>query len=456
MKHNLLIESAKDSLQKYNINNCSILVALSGGADSVCLLHCLLALADEFKLSVSAAHVNHMLRGNEAERDEQFVKNLCFSLGVTCYCESFPIKKIAEKNKQSIEEAGRDVRYSYFEFLRNTHAIDYIATAHHSDDNIETVVMRFIRGSGIHGLSGIPFINDRRVIRPLLNISKNEILNYIKDNGLSYVTDSSNASCEYHRNKIRNELIPSLEELNSGFKQSLARNIALYQDTDRYMQEITLKRFDKLATVKKQYISFLIRELDSEPDILKHNIISLAIQKLSCGFTPDVARIFDIEKCLSEKNRATSVGQGISAYTAYDKLYIVKDSKPDEKSYPLNLNGETHIPDVGYITCQKVSDTTFKKNKNTIYLSDKNIKNQTLSVRFRKDGDAFYPSGFGHKKSLQNFFVDNKIPRFLRDKIPLVLVGNDIAWVCGKRADERFVAKNNESKVFEIIFTEDI
>ncbi len=453
MKHNLVVESVRIGLEKYNINNCSILVALSGGADSVCLLHCLLALADEFNLSLSAAHVNHMLRGDEAERDEQFAKELCSHFNIICYSEKFSVKEIAQKNKQSIEEAGRDVRYSYFKSLQDQHKIDYIATAHHQDDNIETVVMRFLRGSGIRGLSGISFINDRNVIRPLLNISKNEILSYIENNALTYVTDSSNESCEYHRNKIRNELIPQLEELNPGFKQSLARNIVLYQDTDRYIKEVTLEHFNKLATVKRHYISFLISDLNNEPDIFKHYIISLAIQKLSYGFTPDAARIFDIEKCLSAKNSCVSVGKGISAYTAYDKLYIVKEYAPDKKIYSLGINAKTNIPDIGCLTCREVTDFNLKEDKNIIYLSN---KNNNLSVRFRKDGDAFYPAGFGHKKSLQDFFVDNKIPRFMRDKIPLVLVDNDIAWVCGYRKDERFIAPKEESKLLEIIFTEDI
>ncbi len=456
MKHNFLIESVKENLKKYNINNCSILVALSGGADSVCLLHSLITVADEFKLTISAAHVNHMLRGLEATRDEKFAKTLCQKYDIPFYCERFNVKEIAEKNKQSIEEAGRDVRYTYFESLRTLNSISFIATAHHADDNIETVVMRFVRGSGIHGLSGISFMNNRHVIRPLLNVSKDEILNYISDNGLTYVTDSSNDSCEYHRNKIRNVLIPQLEELNHGFKQSLIRNITLYSDTDRYIQEIVQTRFKALATVKKQYISFLINNLNGEPDIIKHYLLSLSVQKLTDGFTPDSARIFDIEKCLSQKNGGVSIGQGISAYVAYDKLYIIKESEPDEKSYSLNLNSETHILNTGTFTCRKVSDFNIKKDKNVVYLSGEAIKNKSLSVRFRKAGDYFYPTGFGHKKNLQDFFVDNKVPRFLRDKIPLVLVNDDIAWICASRADERFVAKNNENEIFEIIFTEDM
>ncbi|MBR5157085.1 MAG: tRNA lysidine(34) synthetase TilS [Clostridia bacterium] len=456
MKHNYLIESVRENLVKYNINNCSILVALSGGADSVCLLHALVTVADEFKLTISAAHVNHMLRGEEAIRDEDFAKSLCQKYNIPFYCERFNVKEIAEKNKQSIEEAGRDVRYSYFESLLALHSISFTATAHHADDNIETVVMRFIRGSGIHGLSGIPFMNNRRVIRPLLNVGKNEILNYINDNGLTYVNDSSNKSCEYHRNKIRNILIPQLEELNQGFKQSLVRNITLYNDTDRYIQEVVQNRFNDLATVKKQYICFLINDLNDEPDIIRHHLLALSIQKLTGGFTPDCARIFDVEKCLLQKNSGVSIGQGISAYVAYNKLYIIKESPSDENSYPLNLNGKTHILNIGTITCRKLTNYNKQKDNNALYLSVNALKNKSLYVRFKKDGDYFYPSGFGHKKNLQDFFVDNKVPRFLRTKIPLILADDDIVCVSSKRADERFAAKNNDTEIFEIIFTEDM
>ena len=256
MKANALTETVRKTIKTYlpALSGKKVLVGLSGGVDSVCLLHCLYQLKYEFSLTLSAAHVHHGLRGAEADRDETFAEEFCQKLDIPFYKERFDVLAYAKTNKLCVEDAGRQIRYNYFEKLKKEYNFDYVATAHHSDDNTETVLMRFLRGSGIHGLAGIPVCDKRNIIRPLLFVNKQDILSYAEEHQLSYVTDSSNESCEYLRNQIRNSLIPQIEGLNPGFKRSLAQNIRLYQEADAFLLEITAKTFERIASVRKDYI----------------------------------------------------------------------------------------------------------------------------------------------------------------------------------------------------------
>ena len=456
----MLIDIVKDTLQRNNLipERCRILVALSGGAGSVCLLHTLLALKVELGITLYAAHVNHQLRGDEADRDEAFVINLCRQWDVPCFNRSFDVKEYAEEKKMTLEEAGREVRYSFFESLLQEHEIDYVATAHHNDDNVETVVMRFMRGSGLHGLSGIPLCNNRRVIRPLLYVSREHIMEYIAQNQLSFVTDSTNADNFYHRNRIRLELIPHLEQLNPNFKQTLCKNIQLYREADTFLQENAFVRLQRLAEIRRYDISFSISELKKEPDAMRHLIIYQAMQHISGAQCPDSSRVFDVDRCMSAGRGSVCAGGGLTVHTVYGRLYIVKERPRPNCSYPLPLRESVQIVETGAVITAKKKNKVTKTpedKKHTIYLSCKKVQTSELSVRFRKNGDVFYPIGFGHKKKLQDYFVDKKLPRFIRDFVPLLMVGDKIAWVCGYRADQRFCPEENDDSVIEITYTED-
>ncbi len=452
MKYNKLIDEVRQFLCDKNYKK--ILVALSGGADSVCLLHILKTLEPEFDFEIYAAHVNHMLRNKESNRDEVFVLNLCKKWNIECFSKCFDISKIAKENKESIETAARNVRYSFFEILCKKHGIDALATAHHLDDNIETVLMHFIRGSGLKGLSGISEVNNKGIIRPLINITRDEILNYISENNLEYVVDSTNNQTIYHRNSIRHELIPVLLNYNPNFKKSLSRNIKLYKASDTFIQSFADAEFDKLVKKDRYGLSFNLSDLKEKDEIIRYYIIARAVKESANGFVADAERIFDIDKCLFKEHTNISVGKHLKVYVLYDRVYFVLEKEKDENIYPLYLNKELNIKGAG-ITFVSALATSKNNKKNCIYLSRKKIEGKQLYIRFKDDGDCFYPAGFGHKKSLQDFFVDNKIPSFMRESIPLLLVEDEIVWVCGYRADERFVADDGEKDLIEIKFTED-
>lgn len=433
-----------------------IIVALSGGADSVCLLHVLLALREKYRLKLSAVHINHRLRGEEADRDEAFVRKLCKQQGIPCFCERFDVAEYARSEKMGTEEAGRKLRYACFEEYRRKLHADAVATAHHRDDNIETFFLHLLRGAGLHGLTGIPYRN-QNIIRPLLAVSKEEILEYLAEHKLSFVTDSTNHIPNVLRNKIRLELLPLLEQYNPGLRGTLSRNMKLFQSADNCLRQITAERFSALAEQKETYLSFSLSALEAEASAIRYGMYALAISSLLPHVTVGSERMFEIDRCVERKNGAVSVLGNVSAQVFYDRLYVFKTSEHDgteEYLLPLNRCVKLAEPRMSFFAT-KTTETAEKPNRNTVFLSAKKTENQPIRIRFRKNGDFFYPLGFGHRKSLQNFFVDMKIPRFLRDTIPLITVGDEIAWICGYRADMRFLPDSEENIKIEIKYTEE-
>ncbi len=455
MKADLLIQTVEETIEKHlpSFLGKKILVAFSGGADSVCLLHSLLSLKEKYGFSLFAAHVHHGLRGKEADRDESFVRSFCNSLQIPFFSERFDVAAYAQKEKLCIEDAGRRVRYTYFERLCKENAFDYIATAHHNDDNIETVLMRFLRGSGIHGLAGIPVSDERSVIRPLLFVDKTMILQYLEDYHLSFVSDSSNLSAEYLRNKLRLDVLPKLETINPNLRHSLAQNIRLYRETEQFLAHSLSMAFDRLGKLYSDYVAFPLDEWLKEAEIIRHLLLREAVNRLTNGYVPTSGQIFMAEEHILSKNGSFDLGKNIHVLAYCGHIYIYKEREKKAFSAPLLLDVPL-ILDSGTITIKKVSQKS-PDHSNVFYLDADKVNPLTLRVRYRKNGDFFYPMGFGHKKTLQDYFIDCKTPRFLRDSIPLLVSdSDDIICVLGYRQDERFCAGNSKN-IFEVTYTED-
>ena len=246
-----MLKKICNTIDKHNmlIYGDSVLAALSGGADSVCLLISLCKLKEKYNLSVFAAHLNHKIRGEEADSDEMFAMNLCEKLGVPFFSKSEDVLKYAKDNSLTSEEAGRVLRYEFFDEICNKHSISKIATAHNLNDNTETVMMRFIRGSGINGLCGIPYVNGN-IIRPLLDIKRAEIETFLDAENQDYVTDKTNKEPIYFRNKVRLNLIPEIErEYNPNFKETLSSNISLYRDAAGFLESIVSQKTEELKKI---------------------------------------------------------------------------------------------------------------------------------------------------------------------------------------------------------------
>lgn len=438
MKVNL-IEKVKTTICQHDLlrRGDSVLIAVSGGADSVCLLDVMVSLKDEFSLTLYAAHVNHMLRADEADRDEAFVRALCEQYGVPLFSCRTDVAQLAKWEKLSIEEAGRKARYTFFADLKAAHGIVRVATAHNKNDNVETVCMRFMRGTGMKGLSGIPIQNDASVIRPLLFTSREEIEAHLNEKQISYVTDSSNLTDAYERNKVRHSLVPHITaHHNPNFVDTLSSNIEVYTEAEHFLEHCAQSAFARVATETEFGFQFSVAALHAEDRFIAKRVILKAIQACSpLGVSGKTLQaIYRMTE--SQTNQSVCISKSLTAYTAYGKLFLVREKVKPKFSRSL-IEGNVYFPEIGYtLSCTKGKDAARFSDKNTLYLKD-GIAPDQLTVRTRQPGDRIFLGNCGHKK-VKDLLIDEKIPSFLRDDIPILLFENKIIWVCGVRDNPSF------------------
>lgn len=411
----------------------SVLVGLSGGADSAALLHILKCLSEKYGFKVYAAHVNHCLRGSAADADEQFSKELAKELGIRFYSIHADVKGEAARLKTSEELAGRKIRYDFFERLMAEHDIEFTATAHHKNDNAETILMNFMRGSGIKGLCGIPYKRGR-IIRPLLDVSRKEIEEYCEKNGISYVTDATNNETVYTRNKIRHILIPEItKQFNPSFTDTITKNAAVIAVEEDFIESETRAAYK--AIVKDNSV-------DTGELCRLHKAIALrVIRKITaelCGNEDVPASVTEAVLKLAEKNRTGAsydIARGVYARIEYGKLIISKKRPQcDEFCYEIVPGEKTYIPELGYYVLAEYSGE-YKKDANEYFSVPEGCK---ISVRNRRSGDKFAPWGMTGTKKLKDFMIDLKIPKEQRSRIGILTVNDEIAWVIGHRRSKKF------------------
>lgn len=419
-----------------------VLVGLSGGADSVCLLSALLQLRDRYSVTVYAAHLHHGLRGSEADADEAFVRNLCKEKDVPLFVRHADIRTEAQKAKIGLEEAGRKARYLFFEEIRTVHGLQKIATAHHADDNIETVLMRFLRGTGPLGLGGIPYQNGV-VIRPLLDVSRADIEGYLQEQRLTYRTDSTNFETEFTRNRIRHRLIPMLEQdYNPNFRHTLKKQIQLYAVAASFLHDETERHVQELAQKTNHGYCLDCKRLLAQPEYIINSVLHRLITSLAaeaCGMTA----VDSAKAVLQSGHGSADLSKQLVATACYGSLYIRKKTENKPFAYPILPQGSFTIPETGQrLTFTHVAAVPAHPAADCAYIKPDMLRGKTVYVRSRKEGDVFYPTGMKGKKTIKKFFTDAKIPQFMRDTIPLLTVGDtEIIWIAGQRVDRRFAAE---------------
>ena len=429
-----LVAAVKQFIDKDHLlqKGDKVLVALSGGADSVALLHILNSLKEEFNITLYAAHFNHGIRGEEADRDERFCKALCEKMGVYFFRFQADVPLIARRYGESVELCGRKMRYDFLQWVCDDKLGGAkIATAHHSDDNAETVLWNLTRGSGVAGLAGIPVKRDN-IIRPLLHCTRAGIEAYCAENDLAYVTDSTNLSDDYTRNKLRHQVMPVLRELNPGVGESIGRTSSILREADEYLNYISEK---ELKAAKVPYGWSSERLLQCEPIVLKYavkNILEKAAAPVDFQHT---ALIIEAMRT----NGAVDVGGGHTVSCAQGILRIVpqktdtdvfcmpildymrehgtrikvRDGQPFEITPPLAISGE------------KI---------NNLLLHDGipcDIMTRDTLIRRRRAGDTFTDRRRGVTKSVKKLLNELKIPRELRDTILVVADGSTVLWIEG-------------------------
>lgn len=427
----------------------SVLLGLSGGADSVCLLIMLNQLKEDYKINLSAIYIDHGLRPDETIEEKNFCKNLCDSLNVPFTSKSIDVKSYAKEHDLNKQEAARDLRYKTLEETANEQNANKIALAHNADDQAETFLMRILRGSGAKGLSGIPPVRGK-IIRPLIEIERQEIEGFFDNTSQAYMTDSSNLNQDYFRNWLRLSVLSEFKRKNPELIQTISRICSILSEEDNYLELIATKTLMKLIPKKTdKTIELFLVPLESMDKAILRRVLRRAI-----GAVESLRGInyIHIEEIIELIKHGTSgdrlhLPKKIMAIKSYATLIITSEPPVKLDYYSLPVPGELLLKDAGIVLRSSFTDTTVKTNgKQNIALDADKVK-LPFSVRSREKGDVFYPSGFGKKKKLQDFFVDEKIPRDERDSIPIVLSGEDITWVAGYRSDDRFKTSEETKKI---------
>ena len=416
-----------------------LLLAVSGGVDSVVMTHlCKLA-----KLDFSIAHCNFNLRGEESNEDEIFVKELADELGVEAFTQSFDTEGFARDAKLSIQMAARDLRYSWFEELRSTRNFDYILSAHHANDNVETFLINLVRGTGIEGLTGIKDTNGY-IIRPLLNFTRKEIENYATSNHLNWREDSSNASSKYMRNNIRHQVVPILEEINPQFIES-------FSQSQRFLKESVDLVDDYIALLYKEIVEKTSIGYQLNVEVLKRipNNKAVLYQLLkSFGFTEwnDVHALLEAQSGKMVFSRSYRLIK--------DRDYLLLTEIPNDetdKEYEISAYEDVVMLPIGTFSFHEVSEVK-EVDEHHIFVPKELLK-FPLILRKWKHGDHFFPFGMKGKKKLSDYFKDKKLSLPEKENVWLLCSNNEIVWVVNHRADNRFSVTDTSQKIIKITYT---
>ena len=429
----------------------SVVVGVSGGSDSLGLLQILTELED-YRLKLIVAHLNHCIRGEESNRDAAYVCKFAENLGLPFELREIDVIEFKRKTNLSLEEAARELRYKFFREVLNKHNADKIATAHTLDDQAETVLMRFIRGSGLLGISGIPPVNDN-IIRPLIEVTKSDVEEYLRSKGIGWMEDSSNKEMSFLRNRIRNEVIPQLITYNPNIKETLARTGYIAGVGEDYIRTEAKSHFDKLFyrlrdgefVGKLAYYSVL-------PEAMKYGLLRLAVEKLKGDLKKiSLIHIVSINELLDSREPSGELDLPGEIVVAKGHGLFVLTKKSMFRcrfTYSVDSTGLYRFQHAEFeIQFEKIN--SLKSDKYVACFDCESIE-FPVEVRNFNQGDRFIPYGMNEFKKLKNYFIDEKIPRFLRHQIPIFLCKGEIMWIGGMRVDERFKVRDKRKKALTI------
>ena len=460
------ISKVKEFLIKQNLLKPGekLAAAVSGGPDSVAMLFCLNDLKKDIGFELSVFHINHMLRSKESDRDESFVKNLTESLGLPFYFAKTDVAGYQKKHKCSVQVAAREMRYFHMNQLADRHSILKIATGHTADDQAETVLMRILKGSGLKGISGISPIRDNKYIRPMLEVTREEIEQFLKQNKIKFLMDSTNLKNHYHRNRVRNKLIPFLkEEFNPSIIDALCRSSQIFRADDNFISEVAQNELNKLLLKNHDKILILdATHFQTLHEALKRRIILDAIYQFS-GSGRQVSQNI-IENILhvigsNVSGKSLSVFNNLIFKYQYNQIIFELQKKNLSgtliKQKKLLIPGKTKIEEIGKevvstIITKKDVPKDLKKTASFTAFIDYSVTGKELFVRSRQRGDKFCPLGIkGHKK-IKDYFIDKKVPWEKRDFIPLIMNKELIFWIAGYQISEFARIRENTNDVLKL------
>lgn len=443
------INKAKEEIDKSCMINKSdfVLVALSGGPDSIALLEFFRTIKSEFNLKLACFHLNHLLRGKESDADEKFVVDFCKKNKIQLIVEHIDTKRYCKRNKLSIEEGARKIRYRLLEKYAKKMSANKIALGHHADDQIETFFMRLIRGAGIDGLSSMRPVRGN-IIRPFINIYKEEILEYLKEKKVDYRVDHTNLLPEFIRNKIRLKVLPEIDKISSSWRKNASRTINLIQSDAEFINKAAEEAFSKISHDKKNKGTIDLRLFDKALEPLKSRIIRMAIERIKGNLLGiDQKHINEILTHIKKsKNFELSLPGKINVNREYENLFFTRANKAEvciKKEILLPESGEKNLDklDIRIVAIpEKVKKgedpkklISYKKKEITIDVDKIKLP---LAVRSYLHGDRFKPLGIKGSKKVHDYFIDKKVPPSERKKAIVLLSGSEIIWLVGYEISE--------------------
>ena len=434
--------------------NDRILIALSGGADSVFLFHFFLKFQRRLGIQFSAFHLNHKIRGKEAKGDEMFCRNLCEKNKVEIFVAEKDVKGYAKKNKLSVEEAGRILRYKELERIADKKLFAKIATAHNASDNAETVLLNLIKGAGLKGLSGIPVQRDK-IIRPLLNLTSDEIRYYLKVKKFDYRLDTSNISLDYERNYLRNEIIPKLKErINPKVEQKILSSSRIIRKTRVFFENRIAVVAQSAVKFSKGELKISFKELNELDKSLWGEFFKSVIES---KFTIDLSteNLNSLIKIVeNQAGKKLVLSNKVIAIKEREFLSLVLEKPGPKKSFKrtIKINDEAEI-NGRTLKIEKVNISEIKrlKKRSGEYISADGIKT-VFQIRKWKEGDRFCPLGMKGSKKVSDFLIDEKIPSTVKNEQLVLTNSGRIVWVVGLRIDDRFKINSKTKKAIKLIY----
>ncbi|HPC56873.1 MAG TPA: tRNA lysidine(34) synthetase TilS [Caldisericia bacterium] len=432
--------------------NDRILVGLSGGPDSIFLLY---ILHNYFNNQLIIAHINHKLRGIDSDLDEKFIRTISQKLKIPLYVIREDVKKLSTKNKKSIEEVGRDVRFSFFNKILKVENFNKIALGHNLDDNVETILINFIKGSGMKGLIGIPEKRDN-IIHPIINIKKEEILKYLEENKIEYRIDKTNFETDYLRNKVRNYLLPIIEkEFNKNFKEKILALSNILKVEDKFLDDLVENIKNDILKFEDDFVKIDLKKLQNLHLSLKRRLI----RKVIDHFNKDLREypLDHIDKVISLENKKTGkeIELPLNLIAVKDKNNIIIERRDFEiPDFYIEIPDIGSYQEIGMKIELSLVEKISKVKDPFISFFDYDKIELPLKIRKPMFGEKFKPLGLKKEKKIQDFFVDSGIPKSVRWNLPILLdKKDDILWIVGVRISDDYKVTNLTNRVICIKIT---
>jgi len=460
----MLFEQVKRTIDRYHLleKGDRLIVGVSAGVDSMVLLHLLNAFREAFDLSLIVAHVNHGLRPEESEKEAELVQKESVRLGLPFEYGQFNVKEFQKLGGLSPQDAARRIRFHFFYDLLQRHHAQKIALGHNADDQVETVLLRLIRGSGLQGLKGILPIRGGKVIRPLLEVGRGGIESFAIEKKISSLVDSSNLKKDYLRNRIRLALIPLIErEYQPNFKEAVLRTSIILREENDYLEKGAEEAYQKIIQEERDSLSFKFSEYQSLHQAIQWRVIKKILERIyDGGIVKEEGEWSEVHKIYQKLHQSSpsfllELPHEVWVEKRYDIVLLGKGGVKPLPPFEVELlsPGRTFIEEIGKeVVIEEANRDKFRNysGPSTTALMDYESLQFPLKMRNFRPGDRFYPLGVKGTQKLKDFFIDHKVPKFERPKIPLLISGEMIAWIVGYRIDERVKVTEKTKKVLTV------